>query len=199
MRFLNTYQARRQYCADSIGFGFAQGKSMLWRRELLEAAGGIGALAAEIAEDAAATKIVRNAGQKVCLVDAPFGQPLGRRSAEDIWARQVRWARLRRASFTLYFLPEAATGALLPTIAVGSFAAMVGLPVGIAVVGFAALWYGAKLTLARAAGWHVPYTSPLAALTRDALLPVLFVAAWAGSGFEWRGHEMQVAKAGESA
>jgi ceramide glucosyltransferase len=33
---------------------------------------------------------------------------------------------------------------------------------------------------------------------RDALLPVLFVAAWTGSGFEWRGHAMQVAKVGES-
>ena len=30
--FLNTYQARWQYAADSIGLGFAQGKSMLWRR-----------------------------------------------------------------------------------------------------------------------------------------------------------------------
>src|SRR5262245_8023294 len=28
--FLNTYQARWQYAADAVGFGFAQGKSMLW-------------------------------------------------------------------------------------------------------------------------------------------------------------------------
>ena len=34
--FLNTYQARWQYFADSIGLGFAQGKAMLWRRDLLE-------------------------------------------------------------------------------------------------------------------------------------------------------------------
>ena len=30
--FLNTYQARWQYAADSVGLGFAQGKTMLWRR-----------------------------------------------------------------------------------------------------------------------------------------------------------------------
>ena len=31
--FLNTYQVRWQCFADSIGLGFAQGKTMLWRRE----------------------------------------------------------------------------------------------------------------------------------------------------------------------
>ncbi len=39
--FLNTYQARWQYIADAFGFGFAQGKTMLWRRADLERAGGI--------------------------------------------------------------------------------------------------------------------------------------------------------------
>src|SRR5262249_41084109 len=50
--FLNTYQVRAQYVADALGLGFAQGKTMLWRRADLERAGGIGALGAEIAEDA---------------------------------------------------------------------------------------------------------------------------------------------------
>ena len=57
--FLNTYQARWQYAADSLGHGFAQGKTMLVRRRDLAQAGGIQALAEEIAEDAAATKLVR--------------------------------------------------------------------------------------------------------------------------------------------
>jgi ceramide glucosyltransferase len=46
--FLNTYQARWQYLADALGFGFAQGKTMLWRRADLERAGGIAALAREV-------------------------------------------------------------------------------------------------------------------------------------------------------
>src|SRR5580700_8495354 len=58
--FLNTYQARWQYVIDSFGCGFAQGKTMLWRRADLERAGGIAALGKEVAEDAAATKIVRS-------------------------------------------------------------------------------------------------------------------------------------------
>ncbi len=60
----------------------------------------------EVAEDAAATKIVRGAGLKVRLIDQPLAQPLGRRSGAEVWHRQLRWARLRRASFLLYFLPE---------------------------------------------------------------------------------------------
>ena len=39
--FLNTYQARWQYLVDSLRLGFAQGKTMLWRRTDLERAGGI--------------------------------------------------------------------------------------------------------------------------------------------------------------
>ena len=39
--FLNTYQARWQYAAEALGFGFAQGKTMLWRRDILEAGGGV--------------------------------------------------------------------------------------------------------------------------------------------------------------
>ena len=131
--FLNTYQARWQYLADSCGFGFAQGKTMLWRRADLERAGGITALAKEVAEDAAATKVVRGAGLRVRLVDRPLAQPLGHRSAAEVWNRQVRWARLRRASFFAYFLPEALSGGVLPMIALGVIAPAIGLPVALGV------------------------------------------------------------------
>src|SRR5208283_3377578 len=60
--FLNCYQARWQYLADGLGIGFAQGKTLFWRRSDLEQAGGIRSLGTEIAEDAASTKIVREAG-----------------------------------------------------------------------------------------------------------------------------------------
>src|SRR5262249_12143037 len=104
--FLNTYQARWQSFADGIGTGFAQGKSMLWRRDILESCGGIRALAAELAEDAAATKLVRRQELRVRLVDRPFQQPLGHRTAAEFWRRQLRWARLRRGTFKFVFAFE---------------------------------------------------------------------------------------------
>jgi len=190
--FLNTYQARWQYAADALGFGFAQGKTMLWRRADLERAGGIPALAKEVAEDAAATKVVRNAGLKVRLANRPFPQPLGRRTAREVWNRQVRWARLRRASFFLCFLPEIFSGGILPMIAVAIIAYGCGLaPLPIAAI-FGACWYGGELLLAAAAGWPLSALSPFYGVVRDLLLPPLFITALHGNDFVWRGNEMQV-------
>lgn len=194
--FLNTYQARWQYAAESLGFGFAQGKTMLWRRDDLQRAGGIAALAREVAEDAAATKIVRSAGRKVRLVDRPFPQPLGRRNGAEVWHRQIRWARLRRASFLLYFLPEIFSGGVLPMIALAIVAHALGGSALAAVAVFGAVWYGAEMLLAAAAGWPLPALSPLYGLVRDLLLPVIFVSALRGSNFVWRGNAMGVQRQG---
>jgi ceramide glucosyltransferase len=165
---------------------------MLWRRGDLERAGGIEALAKEVAEDAASTKIVRDAGLKVRLVDRPFPQPLGYRRAGEVWSRQLRWARLRRASFFAYFLPEALSGGVMPMIALAVAASALGASPALSVVVFGVFWYGAETVLAVAAGWHVSARYPLVCLVRDLLLPVLFVSALRGDDFVWRGNEMQV-------
>ena len=186
--FLNTYQARWQYIVDSFGRGFAQGKTMLWRRADLERAGGIEALGREIAEDAAATKIVRGAGLNVRLVDRPLAQPLGRRSAREVWNRQLRWARLRRASFFMYFLPEIFSGGVLPIICAAIVAHALGWPVLLFTAFFALIWYGSEMALAVASGWHLSALHPLHGLIRDLMLPALFVAALRGNDFVWRGN-----------
>jgi ceramide glucosyltransferase len=190
--FLNTYQARWQYIVDSFGKGFAQGKTMLWRRADLEHAGGIEALGKEVAEDAAATKIVRNAGLKVRLIDRPLAQPLGHRTAGEIWNRQLRWARLRRASFFIYFLPEVLSGGVLPMVVLGVLAKALGLPLALCLAGFGTLWYGSEMLLAAAAGWHISPLYPLYGFIRDFMLPALFIGALRGNDFVWRGNEMQV-------
>jgi ceramide glucosyltransferase len=193
--FLNTYQARWQYAADTVGLGFAQGKTMLWRRADLEQAGGICALGAEIAEDAAATKLVRGAGRRVRLVDRAFAQPLGRRSVAQVWSRQLRWAKLRRATFPAFFLPEILSGSLAPLLAAGFAAHAADLPVVGTVAALAAYWYACEAFLARMAGWHVGAWSPLAWLVRDLMLPVLWAQAWLGNSFRWRGNDMSLADA----
>jgi ceramide glucosyltransferase len=191
--FLNAYQARAQYFADSLGIGFAQGKSMLWRRADLEAAGGIRALGAEIAEDATATKIVRSAGLRVRLTDAPFRQPLGRRGPGEVWRRQTRWARLRRACFPLFFVPEIFGGALFPLLAAGYAAHVTGLPAFGIVAALAVVWYAAEMALVAIADWPLSPLYPIHAATRDLLLPVLWIDAWVGTDFVWRGHQMSIA------
>lgn len=193
--FLNTYQARWQYAGEAVGYGFAQGKTMLWRRDILEAGGGIEALGAEIAEDAAATKLVRRAGLRAHLVDRPFAQPLGARRFRDVWKRQVRWARLRRATFAIYFAPEILTTSLFTLLAAAVAAPEVALSPTVGFALAAAIWYGSEAALAAASGWPLSRWSPLAWVARDLLLPWLWMQGWVGDRFEWRGNAMTVADA----
>jgi len=190
--FLNTYEARWQYAGESLGYGFAQGKTMLFRRGIVEAGGGIEALGAEIAEDAAATKLINAQGLNANLVDQPFQQPLGRRRLKDVWSRQVRWARLRRATFPLFFLPEILTTSLFPLAAAGFAAPQFDVSVVSAVALAAFFWYGAEALLALAAGWPLTWRMPLAWLIRDGMLPLIFAKAWTGHAIVWRGNAMNV-------
>jgi ceramide glucosyltransferase len=137
-------------------------------------------------------KVVRDAGRRVQLVDRPFPQPLGYRTAAEVWHRQVRWSRLRRASFFAYFLPEAVSGGVLPMIALAAVAPVLGLPLVQTILLFGVMWYASETLLAATAGWHVSARYPLICLLRDALLPVLFFSALQGNNFIWRGNEMQV-------
>lgn len=196
--FLNTYQARWQYVADSIGLGFAQGKTLFYRRSDIEAMGGLRALAAEAAEDAASTKIMRAGGRRVRLVDAPFRQPLGERRRSDVWDRQVRWARLRRDSFTFFYCLEVGAGAALPFLAAIVLAIATGYSVIAAAAAFLTLWYGAEMLLCAVAGWHLSVLYPLHAMLRDAMLPILWVEGWREAGFVWRGNAMSVDEGDEA-
>src|SRR5499433_4288089 len=191
--FLNTYQLRWQYAAAAIGLGFAQGKSMLYRRSQIERAGGIRLLTTEPAEDAATTKAVRDLGLRVRLVDAPFEQPLGYRSAREVWARQLRWAQLRQASFRQYYALELFAGSLAPLAAAAYVVAALGLPLG-SVLAVAAAWDGAEAALARVAGWRLSLRSPAAFILRAILLPLLWIGGCLGRGFVWRGNEMRPAE-----
>ena len=192
--FLSTFQARWEYVADTFGFGFAQGKNMLFRRDILEAGGGIRALGREVAEDAATTKMVRAGGRKAHVMDSPFEQPLGRRRAMQVWGRQLRWARLRRITFPVMFAPEILTGSFLPLVAGLYFAASRGWDLALAAVLLVAVWIGAEAMMARCAGWHFSWRMPLAILIRDLLLPVMWIDAWLNDEIVWRGSTVSEAR-----
>jgi ceramide glucosyltransferase len=192
---LNTFQARWMLAGEVLGIGFAHGKNMLWRRELLEQAGGIAALAVELAEDAAGTKIVSAAGLKIRFVDMPFEQPLGPRKALEIWSRQVRWARLRRVTFPGYFAPEPIAGPFVPFLLIGVYVNAYGYnPIGF-VGAFAALLYAAEMLLAWRAGWFLNWASPIAYLVRDLGFPAMWITALLFDDFTWHGKSMSVKEA----
>ncbi|TIT66852.1 MAG: glycosyltransferase [Mesorhizobium sp.] len=190
--FLNTLQARWQYAGEALGLGFAQGKSMLWNKPMLDANGGIRALAAEIAEDAAATKLVNGLGLRVNLVAAPFEQPLGQRTLGEIWSRQARWARLRRVTFPLFFAPEILTGAAVPLALALVAAASAGISLWATAIAVLAAFYLPECALALSKGWYLSPRMVAAMIARDVMLPTLWARGWLGGAVDWRGNAMTI-------
>lgn len=185
--FLNTYQARWQFVVDALGRGFAMGKVMLWDRALLDSWGGVEALAAEVCEDAAATRLVRRSGLRVRLVAAPFPQLLGHRTLRQVLERQTRWAILRRRTFPVPFAAELASTVVVPVLLILSSGW--GTPVLIA--GATASWYAAEMLLAWSKGWHCSWRMVPAMALRDLLIPWIYCVAWVRRDFAWRGSEMR--------
>jgi ceramide glucosyltransferase len=189
--FLNTYQARWQLAADAFGVGFAHGKTMLFRRDIVDQAGGIAALASMTAEDTAATRLVRAAGLRVRLTRTPFPQPLGRRTLVEVWRRQLRWSQLRHRDVGLIFWAEPLSFAsLMLTGAAFEISAW-----GLSSAVFLALivsWYGAEAILAHSYRWPLSMASPVLWIARDLLLPVLWLVALAYRGYEWHGHRVHM-------
>ena len=196
--FLNTYQARWQYVADTLGLGFAQGKTLFWRRADLEAAGGI------------AHARRRSGGRRrhrpsSCAPPAARCASSMRRSSSrsararcaDVWNRQVRWARLRRDSFPAFYLPG---DRRRRCAAAGRRRRSSLSPPAIPVARRAAAFLRALVRRGNAAGRRRRLASarslyPLHAILRDLMLPVLWVKGWRGRGFVWRGNAMSVDEA----
>ena len=187
--FLNTFQGRLQLASAALGHGFAQGKMLFWRKDVLDGAGGLAALGQEMAEDVAATKLVRGQGLQVRLTSRLFEQPIGARRFAAVWGRQLRWSKVRRLGFLPLFLAEIFAGVALPML-IGIALMMLGVIAPLTLMGFVAIWYGAEYALAKASGWPATAVDVLAWVCRDALLPALWIAAWFGNGFEWRGNAM---------
>lgn len=187
--FLNGNQARLQFAADSLGQGFAQGKTLFWNRRMLDGAGGLRALGGWLAEDVAATRLVRGLGLKVRLAPLPFAQPIGRRSLRQVWDRQLRWSRVRRDGFPLIFATEFANGPLAATAVLAAGLSLTGLSWALLPL-FLAMWYGSEVLLIRRAGWPAGARDLAALPVRDALLPLLWLATFLRRDITWRGTAM---------
>ena len=151
---------------------------------------------AELAEDAASTKLVRAAGLRVRLVDAPFAQPLGRRApARGVAPPDPLGAAAPRRAFRTSSCPKSSAARCCRSPAL-AFVASSRRPAGRGDGrgAFAALWYGAEMALAQAAGWHLP---PLYPAHRGAARPAAAGALarrLVGTDFVWRGNAMSIAE-----
>ena len=84
------------------------------------------------------------------------------------------------------------TVSFLPLVFAAFAALALDLPAAtiVAVLGLA--WYGSEMALAAAAGWPLPLLHPVHTITRDLLLPVLWVKGFSDRAFVGRGKQMHV-------
>src|SRR5260370_42260465 len=94
-------------------------------------------------------------------------------------------------SFPWLFLPEILMGSALPSLALALAAAPYGMSVPGALAGLAIIWFGSEAALAWWVGWRLSPRMIVALVVRDLVLPILWVAAWIGDDFVWRGNGMR--------
>lgn len=187
--FLNTHQGRWQLAADSIGLGYAQGKTLYGKRSIINAGGGLQALGGDLAEDVAMTKLIRDQGKRVRVAQQLYVQPIGTKSFDQVWARQLRWSLIRRQGFLHLFLLEMVQGPLLPTLICAGLVGSGALPAW-ALLATLTVWYGAEWALAWLARWPASFRDVAAFVLRDALIPVIWAATWTQRGLIWRGNRV---------
>lgn len=143
------------------GLGFAQGKSMLWAKPMLDANGGIHALNAEIAEDAASTKLVNRIGLKKSPRLIALEQPLGGARAGDLVAPMPLVAPAPR-HLPHFFAPEILLGVLPPLLLALAAAALAGDTPRCfaALLSLLKTQYLPEAALARAKGWRLASLAP---------------------------------------
>jgi ceramide glucosyltransferase len=182
--FLNQFEAKWQLLADRFGYGFVQGKVMFCHKMQFDALGGLLALDLDSCEDAAATKLIRRAGLHVRLVTKLFEQPLGDRSLKNVWKRQLRWAKLRRVTFPLWYAMEVLVTPI--PFVIGALCASHLLWPVLTFIAF----YVTEIGFAKRAGWHLSWKTPAAMLVRDVLMVGVWIAGWFGDEFQWAGQSL---------
>ena len=104
--YLNTCVARWMWIAYAIGYPCVIGKTMLFRRSVMNRFGGLRNLAKYVAEDYMAGQAMHRLGYRVELLREPVGQYIGTYSFKAFWNRHLRWGRIRRSQSPPGFLIE---------------------------------------------------------------------------------------------
>lgn len=104
--FMDTFCAKGTALASVFNIPCVTGKSMLFRRSILEKIGGLRALSNEIAEDYVAGQLLHKLGYKVIVSCTPITQIVGKMSFKSFWDRHLRWGRIRKVYAPVIFFLE---------------------------------------------------------------------------------------------
>lgn len=193
--YINGHQARFLMAADRLGMPVASGGVTILTRDVLHRIGGHQGFLNYLADDYSVVRMVRDRlGQTTWLARVMPRLPVGERRWQDVWRRQVRWGSTR-----LKLSPEVRALVLLEP-AIGWLASGLALLVALLAAGVAPAWLALAVVvhtlawLAAEAWFLAAHGLPFgprawaAALSREALVPLLAVQAWLGRNrIDWRG------------
>jgi ceramide glucosyltransferase len=192
--YIDGHQARFLFAADRLGLAVASGGVTLLSHDTLQRIGVWRGFNRWIADDYSVTRSVRELGLATRLGDPMPRLPIGRRDWATVWRRQVRWARTRlRLPVWPLVLWEPLVGWLVSGV-VGA-AALVGAELELPIVAGAVAahtlcWLAAEKWFMAGRGLAFGPRAMAAALVREALAPVLMIAALAGRTIDWRGTDL---------
>lgn len=195
--YLNTFVARWMHLAHAVGYPCVIGKTMFFRRSVLERVGGLKSFARYVAEDHMAGQAMRRLGFRVEVMREPVSQHIGNHSFAAFWARHLRWGRIRRSQSLPGFCLEPFQYALGAGL-VGSWGfsqAFSVAPLHFLTV-HCLLWALADLSLIRGLMGRLATASVLAWILREVLaLPHWLHMAW-NNKICWRGHRLEIMEGG---
>jgi ceramide glucosyltransferase len=182
---MNGAHARVLMTASLLRREVGVGKFMLFRRSDLDGAGGIAALASTVGEDNAMGKALARLGLRTVFSHRVVLQELGQRRLADVYDRQMRWAVIRRDEERLAFVGEPVSFVLPAVLAAAVAAPLVGAAPLLAAAATIVGWFAAEAFLALAKGWGLSLAAPGAFLSREILLPCVWLSAWLTNKVVW--------------
>ncbi|HEX4196104.1 MAG TPA: bacteriohopanetetrol glucosamine biosynthesis glycosyltransferase HpnI [Caulobacteraceae bacterium] len=190
---VNTRFAASVLVGETLGANPCLGPTMALRTETLAAIGGLQHLADFLADDFELGRAVRAQGLEIACPPMVIDHVFPERSAQEVWAHELRWARTIRlvqpagylGSVIVHFTPLALIGSALTGFSDWSLAMLAAL-----VLFRQAQAHGLSRMLGGERGllWLLPF--------RDMMSLGVFTAAIFGDRVEWRGNRLRVQRDG---
>lgn len=185
--FLNGQAAPLTLALSVAGADVGFGKVMLFDRRDLARAGGIGLMAPAFGDDHALSQGLARLGLRTVFAGKEIRQVIGRRPFSEVWDRHLRWMVIRRIQAPLAFCGEPLVSGAFTALAGSVGAAVFGAPWWLMAAVTLGGWVSLDLGFFAAKGWGWSWTSPLAGLCREVLIPVMWLKALVDRKVTWAG------------
>jgi ceramide glucosyltransferase len=193
--YINGHQARFLAAADRLGMPVASGGVTILTRDVLQRIGVHQGFLNYLADDYSVVRMVRDRlGQTTWLAAVMPRLLVGSRRWPDVWRRQVRWGSTRlklSPEVRALVLLEPAIGWLVSGLALIAALLAAGVAptwLALAAVVHTVAWLAAEAWFLAGRGLPFGPRAWAAALTREALVPLLAAQAWLGRNrIDWRG------------